>query len=383
MPPNRRAAPSFALLFPVLGVSAALALAGLGACGKQSTDDEIVPPEVLVTPPAGLDPFDKLSDWHLFKDGAAQEPADDLVPYDVVSPLFSDYTTKFRFAYVPKGASITYSKDGQWELPVGSILVKTFAYRADLRDDASALTLLETRLLWRQADGWSVHTYIWDAAQKEAIRSVIGPKIPSTFIDASGATVTNDYTVPNTEECKKCHSRDGAVSSIGMRTRELNRSFAYAGGEKNQIERFASLGWLGADLEPAAARAALPDPFGPADLASRARSYLEGNCAHCHMLGGYASQSALLLDFPSTDPSLPTAAANLGVCKQPTSAGGATCGNVFDVVPGDPSASIVTCRLDSTDPQVKMPPLGNRLIDAAGVKLIEEWIASLPATPCE
>lgn len=380
MPSIRRSTLFLALLS---SLSAAAALA-LPACKDAAPDDEIVPPEVLVTPPTGIDPFEKLSDWHLFADGATQTPADDLVPYDVIAPLFSDYTTKFRFAYLPKGAAITYSASGQWELPVGTILVKTFGYRADLRDATSALTLLETRLLWRQADGWSVHTYIWDAAQKEAIRNVVGPTIPSTFIDASGATVTNDYTVPNTEECKKCHSRGGTVSSIGWKTRELNRPFAYGGsvGDVNQIDRFASLGWLGADLEPAATRAAMPDPFGPADVASRARAYLDGNCAHCHMTGGYASQSALLLDFPSTDPANPNAAANVGVCKQPTSAGGATCGNVFDVVPGDPSKSIMTCRLDSTDPQVKMPPLGNRLIDAAGVKLVEDWITALPAAPC-
>lgn len=374
------------LCFAVSGaVAASVGVVALPGCKDAAPDDEVVPPAVLVTPPAGVDPFEKLSEWHLFKDGAKQIPADDLVPYDVVSPLFSDYTTKFRFAYLPKGTSITYSATGQWELPVGTILVKTFSYRADLRDDASALTLLETRLLWRQADGWSVHTYIWDAEQKEATRNVIGPKIPSTFIDASGATVTNDYTVPNTEECKKCHSRESVVSSIAWKTRELNRSFAYGGavGEVNQIDRFVELGWLGADVEPAASRAALPDPFGAADLGARARSYLDGNCSHCHMTGGYASQSALLLDFASTDPENPDAAANVGVCKQPTSAGGATCGNVVDIVPGDPSKSIMMCRLDSVDPQVKMPPLGNRLIDAAGVQLIEDWIASLAPVPCE
>ncbi|MFO0619156.1 MAG: hypothetical protein U0414_41590 [Polyangiaceae bacterium] len=367
----------------------ALAIARGGAlvapgCESEAPDDTTKPPEVHVTPPPGADPYEKLSDWHLFRDAATQTPADDLVPYEVNSPLFSDYTTKFRFAYVPKGAAITYSASGQWELPVGSVLVKTFSYHADLRDPKSPLTILETRLLWRQPSGWTVHTYIWDAALKDAIRNVVGPKIPSTFIDASGATVTNEYTVPNTEECKKCHSRDNVVSSIGWKTRELNRAFSYGGsvGEKNQIDRFAELGWLGADLEPAATRAALPDPFGSADLASRARSYLDGNCSHCHMKGGYASQSALLLDFPSTDPAVPTASENVGVCKQPTSAGGATCGNVVDIVPGDPAKSIMTCRLDSTDPQVKMPPLGNRLIDAAGVKLIEDWIASLPPTTC-
>ncbi|MFO0619158.1 MAG: hypothetical protein U0414_41600 [Polyangiaceae bacterium] len=45
--------------------------------------------------------------------------------------------------------------------------------------------------------------------------------------------------------------------------------------------------------------------------------------------------------------------------------------------------SIMTCRLDSTDPQVKTPPLGNRLVDVAGVKLVEDWIASLPPTACD
>src|SRR5262245_40916900 len=38
-----------------------------------------------------------LSSWQLFDDIATQTPAPGVYPYDLTTPLFSDYTTKDRF----------------------------------------------------------------------------------------------------------------------------------------------------------------------------------------------------------------------------------------------------------------------------------------------
>jgi hypothetical protein len=84
-----------------------------------------------------------------------------------------------------------------------------------------------------------------------------------------------------------------------------------------------------------------------------------------------------LLDFAATDPASQPPA-NWGVCKIPTSAGGATCGHTYDIVPGDPDRSIMICRMASTDLEVRMPPLGIRLVHAEGLALVRQWIASMP-----
>src|SRR5262249_4993118 len=116
-------------------------------------------------------------------------------------------------------------------------------------------------------------------------------------------------------------------------------------------------------------------------LSLRARSYLHANCAHCHTTGGGAAQSGLLLDLADSDPE--ENPANVGICKLPTSAGGATCGLTVDIVPGDPDPSVMICRVETTDTEVRMPPLARQLVDEAGVALLRDFIEALPASTCE
>ena len=55
---------------------------------------------------------DKLSEYGLFVgNGSTQEPAEGVIPYDLNSPLFSDYTEKFRFVKLPAGKSAEYRED--------------------------------------------------------------------------------------------------------------------------------------------------------------------------------------------------------------------------------------------------------------------------------
>jgi hypothetical protein len=72
--------------------------------------------------------------------------------------------------------------------------------------------------------------------------------------------------------------------------------------------------------------------------------------------------------------------ANWGICKQPT-APGETCGDTYDVLPGDAAHSIMVCRISSVG-EGTMPPVGVELVNADGVKLLTEWIDSLPKTGC-
>ena len=40
-------------------------------------------------------------------------------------------------------------------------------------------------------------------------------------------------------------------------------------------------------------------------------------------------------------------------------------------------------RMKSTDPEVKMPEIPNRLPHDAGIELVSEWIRQMPSTPCD
>ena len=75
-----------------------------------------------------------LSSWSLFDDIGAQQPTAGVIPYDVNTPLFSDYASKDRFVRLPEGQQAHWNADGVIDLPVGSVLVKTFSYLHDRRD---------------------------------------------------------------------------------------------------------------------------------------------------------------------------------------------------------------------------------------------------------
>jgi uncharacterized repeat protein (TIGR03806 family) len=336
------------------------------------------------TPAPADSPYDTLDAWHLFADARAQTPNGGVTPYEVAAPLFSDYTTKYRFLWVPPGKKIAWKDTDRWDVPEGSIFVKTFAYPTDARDPSKGQRILETRLLVRgdAATGWVPHTYVWDAAQTKAVREVAGDTIDVSWIDAQGATQHNAYGVPNTNVCKQCHGETGITGPLGGRTRQLNRDHDYGNGPENEIDHLASLGLF--DVAPPAkdTRQTLVDPFGTGPSSDRGRAYLDANCSHCHGVVGLAKGTAFWLDYDHTDPATgnPT---DYGVCKVPASAGGGTCGLGFDVVPGHSDQSIVPCRVGSTVPEEAMPPVGHKLIHAEGVALLKEWIDALPGKTCQ
>jgi len=339
-----------------------------------------------VTPAPEGEPYKTLAEWHLFADPVSQTPTDGVVPYDVISQLFADYASKRRFIYVPPGKKIVYSATDKWGFPVGTILVKTFSYLADARDPKQGERLLETRLLLHEADGWVPRTYVWNAEQTEATLDVAGDVIDSTFVDSSGKTVTNAYNVPSGNDCRTCHGKLGFTDTLGGRTRQLDREADYGRGPENQIDHLAKLGLFDVAPEAANERVHLVDPLGSAPVFDRVRSYFDGNCSQCHQPGNsQGSLSGLWLDYDSTAPGEPKV--NWGFCKQPASAGGATCGRQFDVVPGKPDDSIMMCRLESQLAKVKMPPVGRNLVHVEAVSLLREWIANLddhcgaPTTP--
>ena len=313
-----------------------------------------------------------LSEYRLFLDDAAREPNAGVTPYALATQLYSDGALKFRYVYVPPGAQARYTDEGVFEFPVGTVLVKTFAFAADMRRPGENVRYIETRLLIRHNDGWIARPYVWNADQTEARYAPVSAPIPVAFIDTQGVQQALDWRVPNQNQCKGCHDRDGAVTPIGPRARNLNNAFPYAGGTENQIAHWSALGLLvGAPAPDDAPRA--PAAFDPASgsLADRARTYLDVNCAHCHNPHGPARTSGLDLRAENENP------AAWGVRKRPVAAGRASGGFQFAIDPGRAETSILVHRMDSLDPGVMMPELGRQTRDAEGLALVRAWIARM------
>lgn len=295
-----------------------------------------------------------LSDYGFFADAPAQAPRAGVVPYRLNTPLWSDGADKLRFVYVPAGkqakATAPGENGGLLDLPVGSALIKTFAFTENGKRH-----LIETRLLLHRADGWVALPYLWNAEQTEARLALAGARVPVTT--PAGARIS--YRVPNKNQCKECHALNGAVVPIGPKARNLSQSW---------LESFVQGGRL--DRMPAGA-SALPlwEERANGPVVAAARAYLDVNCAHCHRAGASASNSGLDLRWEQAN------RASLGVMKRPVAAGRGAGQLLFDIVPGKPDESILAHRMASTEPGVAMPELGKDSVDAEGVALVRRWIA--------
>jgi uncharacterized repeat protein (TIGR03806 family) len=312
-----------------------------------------------------------LSAFGFFEDMATLKPAAGMVPFQLNTPLFSDGAVKRRLVYVPKGQAAAYAEDEAFEFPVGSALVKTFAFPADFREPDKDLRLIETRVLLRQADGWQAWAYVWDAAQADATLKIAGAKVDVATVAADGSPLSFQYAVPNKNQCKGCHALSGEIVPIGPKARNLNGDFPYAAGSANQLEHWAVAGILSGAPAVAAAPAVPDFREASAPLEARARAWLDVNCAHCHRAEGPASNSGLFLTWGETDP------VRYGVMKRPVAAGRGSGDREFDIVPGDPDASILMLRVESTEPGIMMPELGRHLPDAEAVALLRDWIAAM------
>ncbi|WP_133365699.1 SO2930 family diheme c-type cytochrome [Qipengyuania sediminis] len=325
---------------------AAAALTFAGALTVQAAPSPRVADAAILA--EGMPPL--LSQYGFFADLAAQRPVAGVVPYRLNTPLWSDGAEKLRFVYVPGGQTAKGRGEGLLDLPVGTALIKTFAFT-----QGGKRRLIETRLLLHRASGWVALPYLWNAEQTEARLALAGARLPLTT--SAGQAIS--YRVPNKNQCKECHQVGGAVIPIGPKARNLSARW---------LADFVAAGHLdavpaGADVFP------LWEDRAKAPVAKAARAYLDVNCAHCHRPQASASNSGLDLRWEQADRSL------LGIMKRPVAAGRGAGAMLFDVVPGKPDESILAHRMASAEPGVAMPELGKDTVDTEAVAVIRRWIA--------
>ena len=311
----------------------------------------------------------KLSEFNFFIDQAKQIPQENVHPYELITSLFSDYSYKKRFVYVPKGKKANYQKDWVFDFPVGSALIKTFYYPIDERNLELGSYLLETRVLLHRSTGWEAVSYAWNEDQTEAFIKIAGKTINTSWIDQSGRKVAVRYRVPNKNQCKECHSTNDAISPIGPKARNLNKELEYKEGIKNQLEYLLTKEVISSF--PKNFRTVTDWKNGENTLDERARAYLAINCGHCHTKSGVANSTGLYLDF------IETRAKSLGINKKPVATGRGSGNLKYSIVPGKPQESILFYRMISIDPGVMMPESGRSLMHTEAIQLIEDWIGSM------
>jgi uncharacterized repeat protein (TIGR03806 family) len=286
------------------------------------------------------------------------QPVDGMIPYGIRHAFWSDGADKERWLAIPDGTTITVGTDGDWDLPVGAVLLKHFR----LHD-----ILVETRLFVRHDDGeWAGYAYVWDEAGTEA-----------SYARGGGTTTVMDQTwaLPSSAQCLQCHT-EAAGRTLGLETGQLNRDFAYPSGTSDQLLTLDHIGLFSepllADGATSDSLASLPERDGLESLDERATAVLHVNCSICHQPDGTGG-GEMDLRYATSLP-------DMNVCEVAPSAGDLGIPDAVLLRPGEPDESLIPLRMQALDAQ-RMPSVGTTVVDEAGAALIEEWITSL--TDCE
>jgi uncharacterized repeat protein (TIGR03806 family) len=313
-----------------------------------------------------------LSQTGAFADTARFVPSADLIPYDLVVPFWSDGAAKTRWISVPRDEKIKFSASGEWKFPRGTVFVKTFALATN-ELNPQAQRRLETRLLVCDAAGgvYGV-TYKWRADNSDAdlLESNLTESIS---IQTASGTRTQSWYYPSRADCLTCHT-PLAGGVLGVKTRQMNRDLLFPSGiTDNELREWNHLGLFNtnlndSDLKSLPTLARLDDP--EQSLEARARSYLDANCAQCHRPGGTVAYFDARFETP--------------LARQNLIDGPILIDERIDrarvIAPNDIWRSILYMRTDTTE-AFKMPPLARNTIDERGMKLLRQWIESLPGPP--
>ncbi|MGJ8591555.1 MAG: hypothetical protein ACSHXF_03355 [Aquaticitalea sp.] len=314
-------------------------------------------------------PYQTLTEYNFFE-GILKDlsPVYGVLPYDLISPLFTDYAHKKRFIWMPSGVSATYVDDHSvLDFPIGTMLIKNFYYDNVLPDGQTKV--LETRLQILKEDGWVFANYKWNNEQTQATFDLNGSFVPIEFMD-NGVQRNVNYYVPSGAQCLTCHKSENDIGiPTGVKPQNLNRTMNYVAGTMNQLDKWVEVGYL-EDTYPSTINTVVDWEDSSKPLGMRVRSYLDINCAHCHSDNRHCDYRPVRFAFNESSD-----ITNLGVCVEAQ--------EIFDpaltyiVNPGNAQRSIMAARLNSVAQEIRMPLLGRTVRHDEGVALIESWINSL------
>ncbi len=311
----------------------------------------------------------KLSSTGLFSAMNPLTPAAGTIPYHPAAPMWNDHAVAEWLLGLPgtnviaTAGGVGNIAGGTWHFPANTVLARTLSLDMEAGKPASRRRV-ETQLLHWDGQAWNPHTFKWNRDQTDA--ALVDPQGSSEVLmvkdpAAPGGERHTPWRFMSRSECLRCHNA-WAGDAMTLSFLQLDST-----GER---KRLVELGALSVHKEPGANSDSLVHPTdASAPIDRRARSWLHSNCAGCHRFGG-GGMAALHLNYDKPLKELRT------VDEKPLR-GDFGIVDARIVAPGDPWRSTLLYRI-ATESWGRMPHIGSRLVDEAGMKLIREWIASLP-----
>jgi hypothetical protein len=305
---------------------------------------------------------DDLACTGLYSDWATKTIASDAVAYTPALVFWSDGAIKTRWLYLPPGATIDTSDMDNWVFPVGTKIWKTFALGTQI---------VETRLIWKQAQGWVFLDYRWSADGSSATRLDDGET------NVNGTT----YEIPATSVCIQCHG-GRADSVLGVDLLGLG----LAGAQGVTLATLAAQGSF--TKNPPQTTISIPEDS--TMKAAAALGWLHVNCgSSCHTAGAQGGATRLYLKLlagqisgadggPASVTALDSSTTTVNVLSNVTPNGH----QYKRIAPGDSADSLVPLMALSRNGEsdggfTQMPPIVSHVPDVVGEAPVSAWIDAL------
>ncbi|MBP90416.1 MAG: heme-binding domain-containing protein [Planctomycetaceae bacterium] len=319
-----------------------------------------------------------LSETGLFASTKEHRVQPGVTPYSTLVTGWTDGAHIERFLALPGDSQMKFNPSSSWDLPNGAVLMQTLSFHPATESDAPNHRI-ETRLLTRQDGEWAGYSYRWNDAQDDAVlvaKNGAEIELPTNLTsvgalqvksdtkgeadDTSNASAPQRWRFPSRTECMSCHSR-AATFVLGLSGLQI---------DPTSTERFAQLGLFSNKLPKS--HAELPRLVNPYDesreLEARVRSYLQVNCASCHVNAG-GGNSRMEFGFSQSRDDMKI----VSIHPQHHTFG---VEQALLVAPGAPERSMLYQRV-SRRGSGQMPPLVSNLVDHRAARMLHDWIAEM------
>ena len=225
-------------------------------------------------------------------------------------------------------------------------------------------------------NGWDFAEYVWNDTQTEAFLETTedGGYTEVNWLKDGQERFVN-YRIPAKQQCVICHTNDFETLPLGIKPQNINSMLSYDDGSNNQLQKLIDFGYL-EDALPESILTVVDWKDASKSLEQRAKSYIDINCANCHIDGGQGDYRVIRLGYSDTLNN----DENAGVCVDADTPIPGLMGQKH-IAPGDPENSIIYYRMSVTgDQPYKMPQFGQSLVHTEALVVLEEWINSINQT---